>query len=299
MKQLALLLSVVLICSCANPAPAPSTGQGLKEPPPGFARGLISAPQTRLPGGEAATLQQPVMLRAGGGTVRPPRWTTEGLWPRVPQDLYGLAAVEKPGAPAWDPSTRAWYASANGTLVRVMPDRSLPVVADNVQGNDIDVRLAKGVLVSREPDLNISLWRLGDGGGQKKVLLKGSRFFGPRLSPDGTQVLVSESRAQGGHVWLLELDSGARQDLGRGVTPTWHPDGQRIVLSRVAHDGDRLIAGDLWEVEGSSGRARCLGATTGRIEMEPAVSPDGRHIAFVEGRSGDLFMARYPGPEGE
>ena len=213
----------------------------------------------------------------------------------MPARLYGLQFAEKPGAPSWDPPSKAWYASANGSLVRLGQDGSLTVVLDNVQGRDLDLRTGYGaeLLVAREPDLRITLRNLDDSGAPR-VLLSGSQYFGPRLSPDGKQVLVSESRAAGGHVLLLDFSSGSRQDLGPGVSPTWHPDGTRVVLARVKHNGEQLKSGDLWEISTEGHPPRRLGKTARLVELESAISPDGRYLAFVEGRTGDLYVARYP-----
>jgi len=248
-----------------------------------------------VPAGLKATLAAPLRLRQGVGKVHSPRWTSEGLWPRVPASLYGLGTAQKPGAPTWDQPSKAWYASANGTLVRLGQDGRQTVVMDNVQARDLDLRTGHGaeLLVAREPDLRITLRNL-DGSGAPRVLLKGSKYFGPRLSPDGRKLLVSESRAEGGHVMLLDLNSGSRQDLGSGVSPTWHPDGDRVVLARVTHDGSALKTGDLWEIPLEGGSPRRLAKTPGRVELETTFSPDGRYIAFAEGRTGDLYVARYP-----
>lgn len=264
------------------------------------ARAQPSAPAERpatveIPAGLDASLSRPHRLRQGHWSVKAPLWTAQGLWPSVPANLYGLKSVEKPGAPTWDHKSAAWYASANGSLVRLSPDGGLAVVLDNVQGRDLDLRTGQGaeLLVAREPDLSITLRNL-DGSGAPRVLLKGAKYFGPRLSPDGGRLLVSESRPEGGHVWLLDLNSGARQDLGPGVSPTWHPDGERIVLARVKHNGEKLTAGDLWEVDLTSGEARCLGRTKALVELDATISPDARSLAFVEGVTGDLYVARYP-----
>ena len=308
--SLSALFTLSLIFSaagCARQQPPPTTNTAAKpeakpeaepeakpEPPPRPVikyRPLVVA----VPAGLKATLAEPLRLRQGNGKVHRPRWTSDGLWPRVPASLYGLGTAEKPGAPTWDPPSKAWYASANGSLVRLGRDGRQAVVLDNVQARDLDLRTGPGaeLLGAREPDLSITLRHLA-GRGAPPVLLKGSQYFGPRISPDGRQLLVSESRAEGGHVMLLDLNSGSRQDLGPGVAPTWHPGGDRVVLARVTHNGEQLKTGDLWEISLVGGSPRRLKKTPKRVELETAISPDGRYIAFTEGRTGDLYVARYP-----
>ncbi len=274
-----------------------------------------------LVGASKATLQKPLRLRRScDGSIRTPVWTHQGLWTRAPRRPHGLATVERAGHPTYDPDARAWIAAANGSLVRVQPDGRLIVLTHGLQGIDVDARASRGVAVSREPDHTIVLTRFAPGGrpcarrngpearralersdqcrASRRVLLRGSRFFGPRLSRDGTRVLVSESRAAGGHTWVVPSNAaaGAPRDLGQSYDAAWHPDGRSVIVSRVRHDGSRITAADLWTLD-ARGRApaRRLTRTPTLAEIEPAISPAGTWIAFVDAGSGDLYLARLPG----
>lgn len=230
--------------------------------------------------------------------------------------LYGLAKVEKAGEATWDPSSSAWYASANGKLVRVEPDGTLPVILDNVQGTDVDVRAGIGLAVSREPRVGIVLHVLGnaleettsphrpsppfgpagmmpDVMSTHQLLLSGDNFFNPRFSPDGTRILVSESRASGGHIWVVTPDGMAR-DLGQGYAPAWHPDGEHVVFCRVSHDGLQVTDADLFMVNTVTMVETRLTATVGTAETEPAVSPDGQRLVFVDALTGRIEEIAFP-----
>lgn len=245
-------------------------------------------------GGRRPTLKSPRVMARGGSKLTAPTWTRGCLWTAPPRSLHGLARVEKPGLPAHDAETNAWYASANGCLVRVAADGSLPVLSSGIQGVDVHVRAARGLAVSREPDHRIVLHRFGAGGRGQRTLLRGARFFSPRLSPDGTRILVSESRPGGGRMKMLRLD-GRAVDLGPGTDPAWHPDGRRVIFSRVRHDGARLLGADLWQLDVVTRKRTRLAHTGAVAEISPAVSVDGRWVAFVNGRTGDLLVARLPG----
>jgi hypothetical protein len=253
---------------------------------------LIPQPEQTVRG-TPPELGSPLRLRSVEGKGGP-LWTHAGLWPSRPRSLPALARAARTGPPTYDPHGRALFAAASGTIVELRANGSLRVTFEGVQGLDVDVRAGKGLAVSREPDQGIVLHRAGAGAAQRRLLLEGDRFFGPRFSPAGDQILVSESRAEGGHIWLLALD-GTATDLGQGYSPAWHPDGKRIIFCRISHDGYRLTDGDLWELDLASRRERCLARTPGLIEVEPAISPDGRWLAFQDGRGGDLYLARYPG----
>ncbi len=242
------------------------------------------------------SLWQPLRLARGGDRPRPAAWvSSEELITRPPLRLWGLASVAKPGTPVYDFASQSWYASANGCLVRLLPDGGLPVLLCGVQGIDVDVRASQGLAVSREPDHTIVLHRWGRAP-LHRVLLRGDHFHGPRLSPDGQQVLVQESRASGGHVWLAGV-GGRATDLGPGSSAAWLPDGRRIIYSQVSSDGYRVTAPDLVVMDVVTRRSVCLGRTPAVAEVNPVVSPDGTRVAFLDARSGDLYVAELP-PEG-
>jgi hypothetical protein len=203
-----------------------------------------------------------------------------------------LRAAEKAGAAVWDLSSKAWFATVNGVLVRVGTEGRLEARADNVQGTDVDVRAAAGVAVSREPDDTIVLHRLaGDGG--RTVLLSGPAFFHPRFSPDGDRMLVHESRSEGGRLWLVEV-GGAAKVLCQGYAGAWHPDGRRILFARIGNDSERVTGAELFELDLVTGKERQLTATAAIHEVEPAVSPDGRWLAAVDAATGELIVIAYP-----
>jgi hypothetical protein len=243
-----------------------------------------------------ATLARPLRLTVARRGAPAPHWSAEGLWRAAPRDLYGLATAARPGIAVYDPSSRRWYASASGCLVEVRPDGKLPVLLDGVQGIDVDVRATAGVAVSREPDHAIVLHRLGaaKSGARRTVLLRGSRFFRPRLSPDGTQLLVGESRAGGGHLWRLDLATRVAVDLGEGSGGAWRPDGRHVIFASVTHDGHRITGSDLWQVDTVTRTRTLLARTPAVHELEPAISADGQQLAFVDARTGELMVAALP-----
>ncbi len=263
-------VAILLASAIAIGAPAPSTAP--------------LRPESRLPPSARPTLASPAKV---GARLDAPVWNAEGLWPS-PATFPALAATEHKGRPIHDPSSGSWFASANGTIARIDGDH-LAVVADNVQGTDIDVRMSRSIAVSREPDDTIVLHRFGTRT-ERKVLLAGPGFFHPRFSPDGSSLIVSESRAGGGHMWLVPID-GTPIDLGQGYHPTWHPDGRRLVFVRLTHDGLAITSSDLWVMETASRTESRLAETSGVAEVKPAISPDGRWIAFADARTGDGFFA--------
>lgn len=257
------------------------------------------ADEARLPPASApATLANPLVLRWDCDGACDPSFRDGEIVLQPSRTLQGLASVEHPGVAVWDPSSAAWYASANGALVRVEEGEGLTVFAVDVQGIDVDVRLAAGLAVSREPDDTISLHDLA-GGCERRVLLSGPGFFHPRFDPAARQVLVHESRAAGGRVWLIDLAEDEARVLVEGYAAAWHPDGDRVVFSRIRHDGERVTAADLWEVDVATGLERCLAATAGVAEVEAAISPDGDWIVYRDSLTNTLRWATYPDIAGQ
>lgn len=263
--------------------------------PDAIPEGPIARPEAAIRPGSMPTLGSPLRLRSGDGRLARPLWTATGLYHRAPRTHPALRAALHAGPPAYDPQSASFYASAEGSVVELRADGALRVLLSGVQGLDLDVRARAGLCVSREPDHRIVLHRTlaaarRAGLPEKQTLLQGERFFAPRLSPDGGRVLVHESRAGGGHLWLVE--GGRATDLGQGYDGVWHPGGKEILFTRVEHDGSRLTSGDLHALELASRRVRCLARTPNLIEVEPAISPDGRFVAFLDARGGDLYLAR-------
>jgi Tol biopolymer transport system component len=105
-------------------------------------------------------------------------------------------------------------------------------------------------------------------------------FAGPRWSPDGKWI-VAERRVRGGASEIVVV-SAATGDVrvlvatGRNAGPIWSPDGSTIFFASVTHEHPfqiRSIAVD-------GGPVRQL-EDVGVSAQSPAVSPDGRSLAFV------------------
>jgi hypothetical protein len=256
--------------------------------------------QTRESGKLLISLPIPVFYSAGT-TLCPfklnadvkhadPLWTDQGLWSAAPQGIYGLKNAEKKGIPAYDPSTKAFYATANGSLVKIEPDGRLTVILDDVHANDIDVRIAAGMMVARDTDDVIRLYRWKNGVVEKKSLLTGEQYFNPRFSPDGSKILVAESRKDGGHIWIV-TQAGDAADLGQGYGASWHPDGNRIIFSRIIHDTEKILASELWVKDTANKVENRIPVFSLLAPVEPAISPDSSWIAFADAHSNDIFMA--------
>lgn len=64
-------------------------------------------------------------------------------------------------------------------------------------------------------------------------------------------------------------------ESGLALSPSWHPDGNRVVFSHFTRAGTQIAQVDVW-----SGRVTMVDATPRGLNMTPAYTPDGRHIIY-------------------
>ena len=102
------------------------------------------------------------------------------------------------------------------------------------------------------------------------------------------------------HVFVTGIDGGAPRQLTQGSTDqvsdtamTWTPDGRHVIYTaRVRPGADMLpTESDLWRVAATGGVPERLTAIDG-VEAGPAVSPDGKTLAFVGFPATTAFYAQ-------
>jgi hypothetical protein len=103
-------------------------------------------------------------------------------------------------------------------------------------------------------------------------------------SPDGRRFVQSALRRGHAAFFVIDPDTGRRikevelEDLSEIQTPVFTPDGRRIVFSAL--QGGLL---DLWVYDLETGERKRL-THDAFAEMHPAVSPDGKEVAFATDR---------------
>jgi Tol biopolymer transport system component len=212
-----------------------------------------------------------------------------------------------PQLPAWQRTWRASVARA-GDLARRQPRLAWPAVATIA----IAVLLAVGALW-RAPGIGEGLiaYSTGegifvvraDGSGTRRVA-DGARLYRTPWSPDGDQLLV---RMEGGGLGAIDVHGDAAVDLlpGDGLdvrAVTWSPDGSRIAFS-ATDAGTAGRPAQLYSVD-PDGTDLHPFIATGSVDGErtaidgddPAWSPDGRWLAYIDRTSG-LWVLRPDGSE--
>ncbi|MEO8479352.1 MAG: protein kinase [Gemmatimonadota bacterium] len=124
----------------------------------------------------------------------------------------------------------------------------------------------------------------------------------PAWSPDGRQVAFIRDSLNGGGVYGIAADgSGGERLLARNNRPiqevAWSADGEWLVLRT---DNGTAGAGDLVGIRTNGDTTETPLVDSKFTEMHPALSPDGRWLAYISDESGanEVYVRPFPGTKG-
>jgi Tol biopolymer transport system component len=120
------------------------------------------------------------------------------------------------------------------------------------------------------------LWIMdADGSNQKQLTFDPLMEAMLAVSPDGHQIVF---HLAGKGLWKIDADGGNRKQVAaRGMFPRYSPDGQWIVY---VSPPDKWT---LWKIPSDGGQPARL---TDNPSVQPAISPDGKLIAYVDVTAG-------------
>ncbi|MEP6573739.1 MAG: protein kinase [Gemmatimonadota bacterium] len=235
--------------------------------------------------------------------------TLEIAGPAVPV-LEGVSQSQSRVQLAWSVSGMLVYGiggpSNNVTLERVGSNGAAEVIDpawtgefNSFAASPDGGRMAVGVTT---PGAGLNIWIKHLDRGPFTRLTFSGRDRRPAWSPDGRQVAFIRDTLNGGDVYARFVD-GTGSDrrlahLDRAIQEVvWSPDNRWIV---VRTDNGAAGNGDILAI-GTSGDTTVLPlAVSSFTELHPALSPDGRWLAYTSNEAGrnEVFVRPFPNAEG-
>lgn len=187
-------------------------------------------------------------------------------------------------------TTQVWVASLDGTNARSVANLPRGGLSSWVS-DDVLLLGARESLQSREQ----ILYTLSLADGRTVELVRSERLRGELLSPDGRwlayYIALSDEPAENG-LWLVRTDGTERRQLDRDLFGAYQwRDASRLLITPFWPEA---AFHELWELNVETGEVRRLtdpAITPFKIANgDWQVSPDGRHVAFVESRDRNIWV---------
>lgn len=231
-----------------------------------------------------------------------------GVW-AVPFSVAELAVTGEPFLVATDMTAMSVADDGSLLLVEGLADLTLDLVwvhRDGTVGEVAYAELAASPLgMSLSPDdstvaMNLggatspAIWLVDERGGRLRATAEDQAVRDPAWTPDGTAIAYTLEAESGPEIWLREVDaSGEARKLADGDNAAFSPDGRTLLYANP--DGTRLMAVELT----TGAEPRVLVTSSTRV-TNPAVSPDGRWLAYLSLEAGtpEVHVRGYPDGEG-
>jgi serine/threonine protein kinase/Tol biopolymer transport system component len=135
-----------------------------------------------------------------------------------------------------------------------------------------------------------NIWIIDSAGGSPKQLTtNASNNHSPEVSRDGRYIVFTSTRSGKRNVWRMDVDGSNPQQLTSSLldfTPTVSPDSRWVIYSSFM--SEKL---SLWKIPIDGGTPVKI---TDRDATRPAVSPDGKLIAYLHSEGAGLLASNAP-----
>lgn len=163
------------------------------------------------------------------------------------------------------------------------------VIANDVPANII-IESPKEDKLIIEDDIGIKILDI-KGGGRKTIIKNGVSDFAcdAKFSPDGSKILYFNNVKSIGHLYVYECRTERTFDLGEGYYGQWLPDG-KIIYCITTNDGYINTGSELYYINSNGTDKGQITKTIDQIEIQPAISPNGKYIVYRDEKSGKIFF---------
>ena len=160
------------------------------------------------------------------------------------------------------------------------------------------------LLESGEGPVKGRIWIYDTDRGMLSPLTSNERDYGPIWTPDGRSVTFSSNRGGDYGIYRMPIDSSRQPELLLATPPIpypycWAPDGKTLVYYLFGQSKAQIYLLPL-NVDGSAGKPYRFHPDATSSELQPAVSADGKWIAYTSDLSGrfEIYVSPFPGPGG-
>lgn len=173
------------------------------------------------------------------------------------------------GTPLWDAGSSVRY-SDKGSNTLIKASKAIEKVAvaslyERMVSNPIDV--------SKEAN--------------ELVQFSGKAIINPALSPDNSKIAF---QVVGKGLYVCDANGDNIKSLGKGSYPSWLPDNQTIVVSKVVDNGETFTSSDLYAIDVNTNKSIVLTNDSNLIPITLSVSPDGKKVAFENSVNGGIYI---------
>ena len=124
---------------------------------------------------------------------------------------------------------------------------------------------------------------------EMRTQFPGHMVFNPVLSPQGDRIVFQVDMGKG--MWIINTDGTGLRSLGtQAGSATWTADGRYVVAVQTEDDGRSITKGELVSIDVISARQSVLFSSDNFIPFSPAISPNGRRLAFEDYATGVIYV---------